>query len=138
MDSSTFLVSYSVRKARTPPRPTADLPVKAEYFVGVGWGGCGSGLGDWVAGGVQGSDGRAQSRRAERNSGFCGNSRALQISIANERSLSQCVFTRISQRRALKRSLSVLLDRVLLGDLARSTNTPLPVALWRIPRPVVG
>lgn len=41
------------------------------------------------------------------------------------------MFTRISQRRALKRSLSVLLDRVLLGDLARSTNTPLPVALWR-------
>lgn len=73
MDSSTFLVSYSVRKARTPPRPTADLPVKAEYFVGV------RGLWEWVGGlgGVQGSDGRAQSRRAERNSGFCGNSRAL-------------------------------------------------------------
>lgn len=74
MDSSTFLVSYSVRKARTPPQHTADLPVKAEYFVGVG------GLWEWVGegiGGVQGSDGRAQSRRAERNSGFCGNSRAL-------------------------------------------------------------
>lgn len=44
MDSSTFLVSYSVRKARTPPRPTADLPVKAKYFVGV------RGLWEWVGG----------------------------------------------------------------------------------------
>lgn len=46
------------------------------------------------------------------------------------------MFTRISQWRPVKRSLSVLLDRVLLGNLARSTNTPLPVALWQIPPPV--
>lgn len=128
MDSSTFLVSYSAAAAHCRFTRESRVLCGGEGAVGVGWG----------IGGVQGSDGRAQSRRAERNSGFCGNSRALQISIANERSLSQCVFTRISQRRALKRSLSVLLDRVLLGDLARSTNTPLPVALWRIPRPVVG
>lgn len=40
MDSSTFHVSYSVRKARAPPQLKADLPVKAQYFVGVREWGC--------------------------------------------------------------------------------------------------
>lgn len=39
----------------------------------------------------------AHRARARRNPGVCGKSRALQISIANERSLSQCVFTWILQ-----------------------------------------
>lgn len=36
-------------------------------------------------------------QRARRDPGVCGKSRALQISISNERSLSQCVFTWYSQ-----------------------------------------
>lgn len=39
----------------------------------------------------------AQRARARRDPGVCGESRALQISIADERSLSQCVFTWYSQ-----------------------------------------
>lgn len=39
----------------------------------------------------------AQRARAMRDPALCGKSRALQISIANERSLSQCVFTRYLQ-----------------------------------------
>lgn len=39
----------------------------------------------------------AQRAGARRDPGVCGESRALQISIANERSLSQCVFTRYLQ-----------------------------------------
>lgn len=65
--------------------------------------------------------------RARRDPGICSKSRVLQISIANERSLSQGVFTRHSQVLLQKRSLSLLLHHIstrkqLSVDEHRSAN----------------
>lgn len=44
-----------------------------------------------------------------------------------------CVYT-ILARPAVKRSLSLLLNHILLGNDVQSINTALPITFWQIPQ----